>query len=110
MLYHAGAKEIHLRVSVRNKAPDYYGIDTPNKRLIAANLSVDEIAKQVGVKSLKFLSIQGLYRALGYKDRNDRNPQFTDHCFTGDYPVKPTDNKNLIDKNNQLSLLSNVRS
>ena len=46
-----------------------------------------EIAKQIGVKSLKFLSIQGLYRALGYKDRNDRNPQFTDHCFTGEYPI-----------------------
>ena len=72
--------------------------------------SVDEIAKQIGVKSLKFLSIEGLYKALGYKDRNDKNPQLTDHCFTGDYPVKPTDNKNLIDKNNQLSLLSNVRS
>ena len=112
MLYHAGAKEIHLRVSSPPiKYPDYYGIDTPNKKdLIAANLSVDEIAKQIGVKSLKFLSIEGLYKALGYKDRNDKNPQLTDHCFTGDYPVKPTDNKNLIDKNNQLSLLSNVRS
>ena len=50
------------------KYPDYYGIDTPNKKdLIAANLSVDEIAKQIGVKSLKFLSIEGLYKALGYK-------------------------------------------
>ena len=112
MLYHAGAKEIHLRVSSPPiKYPDYYGIDTPNKKdLIAANLSVDEIAKQIGVKSLKFLSVEGLYKALGYENRNDKNPQLTDHCFTGDYPVKPTDSKNLIDKNNQLSLLSNVRS
>jgi len=50
-----------------------------------------------------------LYKALGHEKRNEKNPQFTDHCFTGDYPVKPLDQLNQLEKNNQLSLLSNVR-
>ena len=112
MLYHAGAKEIHMRISSPPiKYPDFYGIDTPNKEdLIAHNFSIKEIGNKIGVKSLAYLSIEGLYKALGFNKRDDKNPQLTDHCFTGDYPIKPTDSKNLIDKNNQLSLLSNVRS
>ena len=62
--------------------------------------------KIIGVKTLSFLSIDGVYKALGQKKRNNQNPQFTDHCFTGDYPVKPVDLKNQNEKNNQLSLLS----
>jgi len=50
-----------------------------------------------------------LYKALGYSGRDNSNPQFTDHCFTGDYPVQPVDQLNQFEKNNQLSLLSNVR-
>tara|TARA_B100000963_G_scaffold161947_1_gene140830 strand:- start:3792 stop:5231 length:1440 start_codon:yes stop_codon:yes gene_type:complete len=111
MLYNAGAKEIHLCISSPPiKHPDYYGIDTPNvKDLIAANHSIKEIKKIIGVSTLQFLSIDGLYRALGYNKRDNQSPQFTDHCFTGDYPVQPVDQLNQFEKNNQLSLLSNVR-
>jgi len=111
MLYNAGAKEIHLCISSPPiKHPDYYGIDTPNvKDLIAANHSVDEIKKIIGVDTMQFLTIDGLYRALGFDKRDKQNPQFTDHCFTGDYPVQPVDQLNQFEKNNQLSLLSNVR-
>ena len=111
MLYNAGAKEIHLCISSPPiKYPDYYGIDTPNiKELIAANHSIEEMKKIIGVDTLQFLSIDGLYRALGFEKRDDKNPQFTDHCFTGDYPVQPVDQLNQFEKNNQLSLLSNVR-
>ena len=110
MLYDAGAKEVHMKISSPPiKYPDYYGIDTPNvSELIAANNSIEEMRKIIGVKTLAFLSIDGVYKALGHEKRDNKNPQFTDHCFTGDYPVKPTDLKNQSEKNNQLSLLSNV--
>ena len=96
MLYNAGAKEIHLCISSPPiKHPDYYGIDTPNvKDLIAANHSIEEIKKIIGVDTLQFLSIDGLYRALGFNKRDNQNPQFTDHCFTGDYPIQPVDQLN----------------
>ena len=110
MLYDAGAKEVHMKISSPPiKYPDYYGIDTPNvSELLAANNSIEEMRKIIGVKTLAFLSIDGVYKALGHEKRNNENPQFTDHCFTGDYPVKPTDSKNQSEKNNQLSLLSNI--
>ena len=109
MLYESGAKEVHMKISSPPiKYPDYYGIDTPNiSELLGANNSVEEMRKIIGVKTLSFLSIDGVYKALGFKERNNENPQFTDHCFTGDYPVIPTDLKNQSEKNNQLSLLSN---
>ena len=105
MLYDAGAKEVHMKISSPPiKYPDYYGIDTPNvSELLAANNSIEEMRKIIGVKTLAFLSIDGVYKALGHEKRNNENPQFTDHCFTGDYPVKPTDLKNQSEKNNQLS-------
>jgi len=112
MLYNSGAKEVHMVISSPPiKYPDYYGIDTPDiKELMAANHTLKEMEKIIGVKTLHFLSIDGVYKALGYVKRNNEEPQFTDHCFTGDYPVKPIDLKNQNDKDNQLSLLSNVRS
>ena len=108
MLYDAGAKEVHMKISSPPiKYPDYYGIDTPVKEeLLAANNTVDQMRKIIGVKTLSFLSIDGVYKALGYEKRDILNPQFTDHCFTGDYPVEPIDSKNQKEKNNQLSLLS----
>ena len=108
MLYESGAKEVHMKISSPPiKFPDYYGIDTPIKEeLLAANNSVDQMRKIIGVKTLTFLSINGVYKALGHNKRDDSNPQFTDHCFTGDYPVEPIDSKNQKEKNNQLSLLS----
>jgi len=110
MLYDAGAKEVHMKISSPPiRYPDYYGIDTPNvSELLAANNSIEEMRKIIGVKTLAFLSIDGVYKALGHEKRNNESPQFTDHCFTGDYPVKPTDLKNQSEKNKQLSLLSNV--
>ena len=107
MLYDAGAKEVHVRIACPEiKFPDFYGVDTPTKKeLLAANKSNEEICKYIGAKSLKFLSLDGLYRAMGYEKRNNEKPQFSDHHFTGDYPIKPLDHLN-DDKIIQLSLLS----
>ena len=107
MLYDAGAKEVHLRIaSPEIKFPDFYGVDMPTKKeLLAANKSVEEIRDIISAKSLKFLSIDGLYKAMGFENRNDNYPQLTDHYFTGDYPVKIIDELG-EDKVTQLSLLS----
>ena len=107
MLYDAGAKEVHVRIGCPEiKYPDFYGVDTPTKKeLLAANKSNDEICKYIGAKSLKFLSLDGLYRAIGFDKRNEVYPQLTDHYFTGDYPVKPVDELG-DSKITQLSLLS----
>ena len=107
MLYDAGAKEVHVRIACPEiRYPDFYGVDTPTKKeLLAANKSNDEICKYIGSKSLKFLSIDGLYKAIGFNNRNETYPQLTDHYFTGDYPVKPIDELG-DNKITQLSLLS----
>ena len=107
MLYDSGAKEVHVRIaSPEIRFPDFYGIDTPTKKeLLAANKNNDEICEYINAKSLKFLSIDGMYRAMGFDKRNNTYPQFTDHYFTGEYPVKPVDNLG-DDKVTQLSLLS----
>ncbi len=107
MLYDAGAKEIHVRIaSPEIKFPDFYGVDMPTKEeLLAANKSVKEICDYIGAKSLKFLSINGLYKAMGYEKRNSSYPQLTDHYFTGDYPVEIIDELG-ENKITQLSLLS----
>ena len=104
----AGAKKVHLLIaSPPIKFPDFYGIDTPEtEQLLAANHSVDNMCSFIGADSLGFLSLDGLYNAMGYKNGRDNNkPQFTDHCFTGDYP---TDLKDYKDEKiqEQLSLLS----
>ena len=107
MLYEAGAKEVHLRIaSPEIKFPDYYGIDMPTKNeLLAANKSVNEICEYISAKSLKFLSLEGLYKAMGFEGRNNSYPQLTDHYFTGEYPIKIVDEVG-DDKVTQLSLLS----
>ena len=107
MLYDAGAKEVHVKIACPEiKYPDFYGVDTPTKKeLLAANKSNNEIREYIGAKSLKFLSIDGLYRAIGFEKRNETYPQLTDHYFTGDYPVKPVDELG-DSKITQLSLLS----
>jgi amidophosphoribosyltransferase len=93
MMYEAGAREVHLRVSSPPiRFPDYYGIDTPEeKALLAATHSLEEMRDFMGVTSLAFLSVDGIYRACGYSSRNNESPQFTDHCFTGEYPTRLTD-------------------
>jgi amidophosphoribosyltransferase len=109
MLYDAGAKEVHMKIACPEiKFPDFYGVDTPTKKeLLAANKTNDEICKYIGAKTLTFLSIDGLYRAIGFDKRNDAYPQLTDHYFTGDYPVKPVDELG-DNKITQLSLLSSA--
>ena len=81
-------------------------MDTPTKKeLLAANKTNDEICEYIGAKSLDFLSLEGVYRAMGFNKRNNNYPQLTDHYFTGEYPVKPIDELG-DDKITQLSLLS----
>jgi amidophosphoribosyltransferase len=107
MLYDAGAKEVHVKIACPEiKYPDFYGVDTPTKKeLLAANKSNDEICEYIGAKSLKFLSLDGMYKAIGFDKRNENYPQLTDHYFTGDYPVKPIDELG-DNKVTQLSLLN----
>ena len=107
MLYDAGAKEVHVKIACPEiRYPDFYGVDTPTKKeLLAANKTNDEICEYIGAKSLKFLSLDGLYKAIGFDKRNETYPQLTDHYFTGDYPVKPIDELG-DNKVTQLSLLS----
>jgi amidophosphoribosyltransferase len=93
MMREAGASEVHFRISSPPiRFPDFYGIDTPVRdNLLAATHDLEEMRRYIGCDSLAFLSIEGLYRAMGEKGRDARRPQFTDHCFTGDYPTLLTD-------------------
>ena len=107
MLYESGAKEVHVRIACPEiKFPDFYGVDMPTKEeLLAHNKNNEEMCNNIKAKSLKFLSLKGLYRALTDENRNDNYPQFSDHYFTGEYPIKPSDNLEGL-KVKQLSLLS----
>jgi amidophosphoribosyltransferase len=93
MLRQAGAKEIHMRISSPpTKHSCFYGIDTPEPaKLLAHNYTVEEMAKFIGVDSLAFISLDGLYRALGEAKRNAGQPQYCDACFSGDYAIPLTD-------------------
>ncbi|MDJ1156970.1 amidophosphoribosyltransferase [Chelatococcus sp. SYSU_G07232] len=93
MMRDAGATEVHFRIASPPIAyPDYYGIDTPvREKLLAATHSLEEMRAYIGADSLAFLSVDGVYRAVGYEGRDPVCPQFTDHCFTGDYPTPLTD-------------------
>jgi amidophosphoribosyltransferase len=108
MMRDAGATEVHMRIAAPPIThPDFYGIDTPSQeQLLAANHTLEEMCAYIGADSLAFLSVHGLYQAMGFEDgRNNERPQFTDHCFTGDYPTLLAD-RNRSDKVQQLSLLS----
>ena len=93
MMREAGAAEVHFRISSPPIThPDYYGIDTPERdKLLAARMNLEEMRRFMGADSLAFLSVDGTYRAMGYEGRDNAQPQFTDHCFTGDYPTRLTD-------------------
>ncbi|MFM9938071.1 MAG: amidophosphoribosyltransferase [Hyphomicrobiaceae bacterium] len=106
MIKEAGAREVHMRISSPPIThPDFYGIDTPRTQdLLAASRTVEEMRQYMGADSLAFLSVEGIYRAMGYERRDPRNPQFTDHCFTGDYPTRLVDQDG--PSNRQLSLLA----
>ena len=112
MLYEAGAKEVHLRIaSPPIKYPDFYGVDTPDKNeLLASKFDLEGMRKFIDAKTLRFLSIEGLYKSMGYEKRNLTYPQFTDHYFTGDYPIKPIDIGNKDFEDNRLSLMSSKSS
>ncbi|POF28810.1 amidophosphoribosyltransferase [Roseibium marinum] len=93
MIRDAGAREVHFRLaSPPIRYSDYYGIDTPvREKLLAAKYGLEEMRAYIGADSLAFLSVDGIYKAMGYDGRDNANPQFTDHCFTGDYPTPLTD-------------------
>jgi len=93
MVREAGAKEVHLRsASPAIRYPDFYGIDMPEReQLIAGQMTVPQMAAQFGVDSLAFLSVDGLYWAMGAGPRDPNCPQFTDHYFTGEYPTRLLD-------------------
>ena len=93
MVRDAGAVEVHMRIaSPPTTDPCFYGVDTPEKaKLLASNMSVEEMRDFIGVDSLGFISIDGLYRAVGENGRNPAQPQYCDACFTGEYPTRLTD-------------------
>jgi amidophosphoribosyltransferase len=94
MILEAGAAEVHFRIaSPPTMWPCFYGVDTPERsKLLAATMTEDEMRDFIGVDSLKFISLDGLYRAAGETGgRNAKCPQFCDACFSGDYPVAPSD-------------------
>jgi amidophosphoribosyltransferase len=107
MMREAGAREVHCRIaSPPITHSDYYGIDTPERdKLLAATHDLEGMRSYIGADSLAFLSLEGLYRAMGHERRDPVRPQFTDHCFTGDYPTALTDRTDEVAPK-QLSLLA----
>ena len=95
MIRDAGAKEVIMLIaSPPTIAPCFYGVDTPDKAgLIAANHSLDEVAKIIGVDKLAYISLDGLYRAIAKTARDNKNPQYCDACFSDEYPIELTDKK-----------------
>ncbi|MEO9826777.1 MAG: amidophosphoribosyltransferase [Paracoccaceae bacterium] len=94
MILDAGAAEVHFRIASPPTAwPCFYGVDTPQReKLLAATMSEEEMCEHLQVDSLKFISLDGLYRAVGEaKGRNTDAPQYCDACFSGEYPVAPAD-------------------
>ena len=108
MMRDAGAREVHFRIaSPPITHPDYYGIDTPERdKLLAATHDLEGMRAFIGADSLAFLSVDGIYRAMGENGRNAARPQFTDHCFTGEYPTPLTDHTAQEAPPRQLSLLA----
>ena len=90
MMRNAGATEVHMRIaSPPTTNPCYYGVDTPDRdKLMAAHMALAEMRDAIGADSLAFITIDGLYRAMGMPARDDSHPQFCDACFTGEYPIK----------------------
>lgn len=94
MIIDAGAAEVHFRIASPPTAwPCFYGVDTPDRdKLLAAQMTPEEMRQWIGIDSLAFVSLDGLYRAVGEaRGRNSKCPQYCDACFSGDYPVAPFD-------------------
>ncbi|WP_062226234.1 amidophosphoribosyltransferase [Aureimonas frigidaquae] len=110
MIRDAGATEVHIRVaSPMIFYPDFYGIDTPDADKLLANQysSLDAMCRFIGADSLAFLSLDGLYHAVGGESRNDKAPQFTDHYFTGDYPTRLLDREAPVNNVHRLAVMAN---
>ena len=90
MMRNAGAAEVHMRIaSPPTTHPCFYGVDTPSQdQLIAAQMAIPDIAREIDADSLAFISVDGMYRAIAGTDRDTETPQFCDACFTGDYPIR----------------------
>jgi amidophosphoribosyltransferase len=107
MMRDAGASEVHMRIaSPPTRHSCFYGVDTPERsKLLAAKHNLEEMRAYIHADSLAFISIDGLYKALGEERRADIRPQYCDACFTGDYPTRLTDQDDIAPEN-QLSLLA----
>jgi amidophosphoribosyltransferase len=107
MVRDAGAAEVHFRVSSPPTTHScFYGVDTPNTDdLLAHKMDVEQMRRFIGADSLAFISMNGLYRAMGQAERVATAPKFCDACFTGDYPISLTD---ISGGTRQLSLLADV--
>ncbi|MEM8771441.1 MAG: amidophosphoribosyltransferase [Pseudomonadota bacterium] len=107
MIRKAGAKEVHLRVACPPiQHPDFYGINTPShEELLATGRSIEDMREEIGVDSLAFLSLDGLYKAFRKGKRDHAAPAFTDHCFTGDYPTRLVD-RDEAERNAMITQLS----
>jgi len=109
MVRAAGAREVHVRISSPpTRSPCFYGIDTPEaSELLASNHDVEEIRKLISADSLAYISIDGLYRAMGEHGRDNDAPQYCDACFTGEYPIALTDFTD-VENVSQMSLLAEL--
>ena len=107
MVRDAGAREVHMRIaSPPTRASCFYGVDTPETaKLLASRMSIEEMAEFIRVDSLGFLSLDGMYRAVGEAGRNGDAPQFCDACFSREYPTRLTDHEG-VDNVRQLSILA----
>jgi amidophosphoribosyltransferase len=112
MVRGAGAAEVHMRIaSPPSTHSCYYGVDTPERdELLASKMDIAAMCEYIGADSLGFLSIDGLYRAVGEQGRNNENPQFCDACFTGDYAIKLTDmlSNDGVNKYKKVSSMSEI--
>ncbi len=107
MVRDAGAAEVHMRVaSPPTTHSCFYGVDTPKREeLLAAENDLEAMREHIGVDTLAFISIDGLYRAMGVGGRDNDAPQYCDACFSGDYPIRLTDQEDGRGPS-QLSLLA----
>ena len=107
MVRSAGAAAVHMRIASPPTAHScFYGVDTPaREKLLAARRDVDAMAHSIGVDSLAFLTIDGLYRAMGEPGRDPARPRYCDACFSGDYPI-PLSDQQVGEPPAQLSLLA----
>jgi amidophosphoribosyltransferase len=107
MVRAAGAREVHMRIaSPPTTHSCFYGVDTPEReKLLAARMTIEEMAEYIGVDSLAFISTNGLYRAMGEPGRDPNQPRFCDACLTGDYPTRLLDHEGGA-RGSQLSLLA----